>query len=267
MISRRTFLSGTAASALPLRAWTEDLTSGDIIETATGKTLGFQELLDQLEQADTILIGERHGFAPHQNLVALILEELALRGRFPTLALEMLEPAQMPALEAYRADNPEYVGALGAALDWANTGWPAWSFYEPIFRAAFRAKLDVVAADLPREEQRDIDQNGEIVPSQFSWLIDYWKPIVASIQCNPISDRWIENVATRQTVRDRHISAMIVQAHSPLVALVGNRHMEPIEKLLTARESTATTVGLGMLDGYTPGFLWHDASAQGPSNC
>ncbi|WP_425073507.1 ChaN family lipoprotein [Sagittula sp. S175] len=267
MIPRRRVLAGLAASALPFQARAEDmpadLTSGEILETATGEALTFTDLLDRLEQADTILIGERHGFAPHQDRVALILEELALRGRFPTLALEMLEPAQMPALDTYRKNNPEYVGGLGAALNWSESGWPSWHFYEPIFRAAFRAKLDILAADMPREEQRRIDRIGRtgFFPEQS--LADYWKPIVRDTQCNDTAEVWIRNVTVRQVIRDMHMADVISAARSASIMVVGYRHMAPISTLVSA----AVSLGLGTSEDADPTFVWDLGAAEAPSAC
>ncbi|MFL4470137.1 ChaN family lipoprotein [Tateyamaria armeniaca] len=198
--------------------------------------------MDRLEQAETILIGERHGFAPHQNRVALILEELALRGRFPTLALEMLEPAQMPALETYRADNPEYVGGLGAALNWSETGWPAWSFYEPVFRAAFRAKLEVMAADLPKEEQRLIRRTGETSLDYSQIAYEEWIKSIAEALCLDPSSKFVRHEALRQIARDQHIANSIdsVPGHAVLVA--GGEHIRS-DRVIGALGKQAETLG------------------------
>ena len=262
-LSRRAVLFGLAAASFPAPMRAQGLAEGEIVDTATGKALGFQDLIDRLEQADTILIGERHGFAPHQDRVALILEELALRGRFPTLALEMLEPAQMAALEAYRKENPEYVGALGVALDWANSGWPAWHFYEPIFRTAFRAKLEIVAADLPREKQREIDRFGREEMTADPELLEYWQPIVRGIQCNEIGDTWIRNVTVRQVLRDQYMADVINSTPSASITVVGHRHLVPLSKLL----GTTVTIGLGTLEGSAPTYVWDLGPAEVHSAC
>lgn len=264
MITRRTFLSVAAAMALPLRATAEDLTSGEIIETATGKVLGFHELIDRLEQADTILIGERHGFAPHQDRVALILEELALRGRFPTLALEMLEPAQMPALEAYRADNPEYVGGLGAALNWSETGWPAWSFYEPIFRAAFRAKLGIVAAEAePESDFVHLTSDSSGIPFNDA-AENHWREVLLRQHCGRQDEGQIAARIDQEIRRDRSMIATMKTVGHPKILLVGVQHMETIELGLSQRSTISIAFdGRGPNDGdfqFNFGFKGYDCS-------
>lgn len=261
MIPRRRVLAGLAACALPFPARAEDLTGGEILETATGKALSFTDLLDRLEQADTILIGERHGFAPHQDRVALILEELALRGRFPTLALEMLEPAQMPALDTYRQENPEYVGGLGAALNWSESGWPSWHFYEPIFRAAFRAKLEIVAAD------RDDGAPRPAQSTSLPVLEEYWRALLQTGYCLNPSEPLTADRARTQAFRDITFAGHLARRNT--LALVGRDHIAPLSTwlrpsggLTTLRFSDPVTRRTSPQD-----YLWHAADEAPREDC
>ena len=81
------------------------------------------EFLSNLLDADIILLGERHGREAFQSRERQILEALALGGVYPALVFEMLQPSQMPKLEAHRAEHPEAASGLGAALTWWDTGW------------------------------------------------------------------------------------------------------------------------------------------------
>lgn len=219
-LTRRALLAGVATTlAAPALGQIKgafdkigpDADLGDLIDQVWDPkrqaVITVRELIDQLEQAPIILIGERHGFAPHQDREAFILKALADRGRYPTLALEMLEPAQEPIIEAYRARNPEYARGLGIALDWANSGWPDWSFYEPVFDAAFVAKLPIVGADLT-----DQDETIELRNSDLLILEKFWFDHANIGHCYTLSENEAARMARTQVVRDVHFSEVVSQA-------------------------------------------------------
>lgn len=219
--------------------------------------ISVRELIDQLEQSPIILIGERHGFSPHQNRAAFILKALADRGRYPTLALEMLEPAQEPVINAYRARNPEYARGLGIALDWANTGWPDWSFYEPIFDAAFAAKLPIVGADLPSAQQREIELNGWEGQPSASHILSTWREDMLKAYCGSINDQEAERLALKQWQRDLSM-AEVADAAGDVLLLCGRQHVRAEIGIPAFLTTDASVVSLEdqSSDLKEDGFTW-----------
>ena len=154
------FLQKTADVAVAKKQTLPHPLINKIWDVRAKKFISQNELMNRLEQIMVILIGERHGHVEHQLRENYILEELAARQRYPALALEMLEPRQSLMINSYRNSSPEYAGQLGSALQWWKTGWPTWSYYEPVFQTALVAKLDFVGVDLPRAEQERIKNTG-----------------------------------------------------------------------------------------------------------
>lgn len=253
-MKRRTLLTSLSALAVPAILRAQDQPAEDITDTATGKKLSVRDLIDRLEQADIILIGERHGFAPHQDREAFILQALAERGRYPTLALEMLEPAQEPVIEAYRKENPEYARGLGIALDWSNTGWPAWSFYEPVFQAAFTARLDIRAADLPRDEQRRIEREGTPDRPDDMSIIESWQDSMMKAHCGLIDEDRAFRLALKQWKRDQNMAD--VASRRDVVLIAGRTHIEKLD----VSAHTNRSIKLSFADKNEPrkpeGILW-----------
>lgn len=106
------------------------------------------ELRAAVSKAHFVLLGETHDNPDHHRLQAQLLKAMVTSGRHPTVAFEMLDLGQQPALTEFLRDHPDDADALGPAVNWAATGWPAWSNYAPIARVALKHKLKIVAANL-----------------------------------------------------------------------------------------------------------------------
>lgn len=215
---RQLMAAGVAALAAPALARAQgafdgaETTPDQIWDPEAQSFLSVPDLIGRLVEAPIILLGERHGFAPHQDRAAFLLKALADRGRYPTLALEMLEPAQEKVIARYRARNPEYARRLGVALDWANTGWPDWSFYEPIFDAAFAAKLGIIGADVSTAIEAALDAGAAPERPVSAEAAAAWVRRVEAAHCGLIDATDAKRLAIKQVVRDRHMAARVQSA-------------------------------------------------------
>ncbi len=277
-LSRRTVLSGAAALlATPAISQVKgpfddigpDADPKDLIDQIWDpEKQGFitiPELIDRLVDTPIILIGERHGFAPHQDREAFLLQALADRGRYPTLAMEMLEPAQEPLIQAYRAKNPEYARGLGIALEWSKTGWPDWSFYEPVFEAAFAAKLPIVGADLPLAEQRRIERDGiEERPDDIS-ILESWQDAMMKAHCGLIDEERAFRLALKQWKRDEH---MVSKTRSNSLLIAGRNHVGDRRHVSRILREKHTVVLFQKAHGkFSPYYTWvSEEFVKGPPN-
>ncbi|MFV0474723.1 MAG: ChaN family lipoprotein [Pikeienuella sp.] len=90
-------------------------------------------LVEALKGADIVILGERHDNPAHHEWQARLVAAIAPKG----LAFEMVPREREDAANAARASG----AGLAAALDWANSGWPDWAMYAPIFAAAPEARI------------------------------------------------------------------------------------------------------------------------------
>jgi uncharacterized iron-regulated protein len=133
---------------------------GEIRATADGAALTPGELAQRLSAARFLLLGEQHDNPDHHALQAWALRALADAGRRPTVAFEMLERSQQPALDAYLDAHPDDATGLGPALGWSERGWPDWAIYRPIAEAALAHDLPLLAADANRATIREVGRQG-----------------------------------------------------------------------------------------------------------
>ena len=89
------------------------------------------EAVAAVGDADYIAIGERHDNPDHHRLQAELVEALSPKG----LAFEMVPQDLESASNSVRAEGGSRK-ELGEALKWAESNWPDWSQYAPIFEAA-----------------------------------------------------------------------------------------------------------------------------------
>lgn len=169
------------AQAPPAPPWEAPLAqqaplTGEIREPASGRQLTPAQLLDRIAGADFVLLGERHDNPDHHRLQAWVVESSGARA----VALEMIDSDQAARLSQYLTTSPGSAEQLGNALEWANSGWPHWSQYQPIAEAAMLRGLPVLAANLPPALARAIARDGlEALPA----------PLAAQLRLDPVADK------------------------------------------------------------------------------
>ncbi|OAB56503.1 hypothetical protein AY599_26625 [Leptolyngbya valderiana BDU 20041] len=132
---------------------------GRIWEPATGAFVTAEQVATRLAAADVVLLGEKHDNPDHHRLQAWAVSAMAAAGRRPEVAFEMIPRDRAAALAAYLEAGGDAAG-LGAAVGWAEGGWPDWSLYRPIAEAALAAGLPLGASDLPRAKRRQVAEEG-----------------------------------------------------------------------------------------------------------
>ncbi len=151
--------------AVPDSGWTSGYQRshplvGRLWDTASGTFISEGDLIERLAGARFVMLGEKHDNPDHHVLRARLVAGMVAAGRKPAVAFEMLDDSQAPALAAYLRDHPGDAAGLGAAVGWADTGWPAWEFYQPIAAAALAADLPLVTANLSRDAVRALAREG-----------------------------------------------------------------------------------------------------------
>jgi uncharacterized iron-regulated protein len=166
-------LALTACSTTP-QGWLEsggatDPLAGQIYRVADGRLVSETDLLDAAAAADFVLIGERHDNRDHHRLQARIVSALQRDARRPrAVAFEMINAGRQLDVVQYLDVHPGDAAGLGAAVDWAASGWPDWALYEPIARATLANGAEIVAADLDEEQRRAVfDQGAQALRTSF----------------------------------------------------------------------------------------------------
>jgi hypothetical protein len=96
-----------------------------------------------------VLLGEKHDNPDNHQVQAVVLRAILASGRRPDRRLRDAHARRGAGarLAIWRPRRATPAG-LGPAVDWKNSGWPDWAYYQPIAQAALDAGVPIVAANL-----------------------------------------------------------------------------------------------------------------------
>ena len=138
----------------------DDALLGRIYDTAERRFVSPAQVIERARRSDLVLLGEKHDNPDHHRLQAWLIDALVRNGRRPAVAFEMIPRDRAGALAAALEAHPEDPDAIGAALDWAQSGWPDFTLYRPVFASALAARLPLVPGDLARAELARLRHGG-----------------------------------------------------------------------------------------------------------
>lgn len=200
-----------------------------ILATADSQPVERSLLLQTLQQADVILLGELHDNPHHHAARAWLLENLAARR--PLIVAEHLERGRAAAGEG------ELLPALEAAgFDAKNWRWP---LHAPLFEAARRSGSALHGGNVPRALAREIVKQGEsALPADIANALD-GAPLNATARqtleqdlldnhCGQVPASLIPGLALAQRARDAAMTLALAEAAQngqPVVLLAGNGHV------------------------------------------
>ncbi len=211
----------------PAQAEEEKPLSGLIWGVSEERFVAFQAMLAGIQGKPYILVGERHGRHAHQGREAFLIGALAEAGRYPTVAFEMLSHEQAETVASYRQASPEYALGLGLALNWADSNWPSWNYYQPVFDAAFTTKAAIIGADLTEAEQQVILTEDESTQSE-SVRLEYYQTHMTKAHCGLIEDTRARDLARLQIARDQKMVEQLQANKHPkhgVLLIVGASHV------------------------------------------
>lgn len=181
-------------------------------------------------QAEVVILGETHDNPAHHETQAAWVAAL----RPNAIVFEMLTAAQAAAdVPGLRADQ----AALEAALGWADSGWPDFAMYYPVFAAS---EATVYGAAVPREtvraafggdvmalfgaEAEDYGLNEALPAAQLSTRLD----LQFDAHCEAMPRDALGGMVEIQRLRDATLAQTVVQAleqvGAPVVVITGNGH-------------------------------------------
>ncbi len=201
-----------------------------------------QAVLEALDKAPFVLIGEKHDNVDHHAIQAWLLARLMVGGRRPAVAFEMLTTDQEVRLADYLAAHPRQAAGLGDAVAWGKSGWPDWATYRPIAQAALDGGAAIVAAGLARKTLRAIADKGiEALDDGKKGLVGPYRALpmhlaapmkkqIVEGHCNMLPASMIDPMLTVQTVKDAFMAATLVRGGQAAgldgaVLIAGNGHV------------------------------------------
>lgn len=201
-----------------------------------------------LPNSDILVLGEIHDNWVHHALRARMVAAFAKARRGRTaVVMEHIRSDKAEALAQHQASidrtKPEFWKAaavgLGPALDWKKSGWPAWSDFQPIAEAAFKAGVPIYAGDVPRAKIRNVARKGMAAltkPERTELGLDKPLPtrfhdaLLAQLEashCGLMPKSAFGTMADAQRLRDAalaHEAVTVARKHGSAIILTGNGH-------------------------------------------
>ena len=147
-----------------------EIAEGQIIDTATGRSVNIDQLIERLERQEVVYVGEEHHNQFHIKNTLAILNQLTSESHRPMLAMEMFGWESQSLIDRYLGGNeltrPEFLDQVNWKQNW---GGP-FEDYEPLVSFAKTQRLRLVAMNPPKSLVRLVARNGlEQVTRDADW--------------------------------------------------------------------------------------------------
>ena len=182
-------------------------------------------LIEALNQADVVLLGELHDNPRHHSLRGELLESLAHRPI--TLVAEHL-----PHGQSFKSRIGVLADLQAAGFD--DKAWQ-WPLHQPLFETVSRLKLPMVGGNLSNQAVKSVyASKGDATPAVFKALLTQ-SPLSTGQQqalrdeidqghCGALPASQLDNMIAVQRARDAAMAQVALQ-HLPAVVLAGNGHV------------------------------------------
>jgi uncharacterized iron-regulated protein len=181
--------------------------------------------VQDLVQADVVLLGEVHDEPAHQRTHRTVVQDLATQGRLAALAIEMAEEGATTGGLPREADE----AAVRQALRWNEHGWP-WQAYGPAVMAAVSAGVPVLGANLPRARMRAAMADATLDGRLDADALGKQREAIRAGHCDLLPAQQLGPMVRVQVARDvamaRTIEAALVPGKT-VVLLAGRGHVDP----------------------------------------
>jgi uncharacterized iron-regulated protein len=243
----------------PFKEW-------QVIDTATGKPVSFDQWTGLLLQQDIIYLGEEHHNQFHIDAAMKVLRRLKTEGRIPVLAMEMFSWDGQEALDQYLSSSEVTRQEFLEAVRWQQNWGGPYEDYEPLIRMAKEQHWAVDAMNPPKALVRIVAKNGlaqaESDPMMAQWgmkdeaIVDdpiYRTRILQQLQAchGGGADSLYQTMFEASMVRDEGMAKTLVHRlglirsgtdtmAGPLVSYTGGGHIQynlPVPKRVTRRLS------------------------------
>jgi uncharacterized iron-regulated protein len=204
--------------------------TGRVFAGATQSEVTNEELERALASAQLVLLGETHDNADHHLLQAALLERFAALHPHSAAAFEMLDEAQADELRTIDDQTPD---EIAKRVYWTESGWPDFALYRPIFAAAKRAHLALLAASPSADHVRasmaglseaELDLLKLSEPLPEAQLHAQAEEIRAS-HCGHANDAMVTAMQRAQSFKDAFMAEKLLEAGRPVVLIAGRGHV------------------------------------------
>ncbi len=242
--------------------------AGRIWQPEAARFVAPEAVVAALGQARFVVLGEKHDNPDHHRIQAWLVGSMIAAGRRPALAFEMFASDQQAALDGHLAARPKDAAGIGAAVNWAKSGWPDWKLYQPIAQAALDGGAAILAANLPRPVLRKLSRQGvSALGAERVAALGLDRPLpeelaaplreeISVSHCGQLPESMIAPMATVMTARDAQMAEVLRRGarrvgHDGAVLITGKGHARNDRAVpfhLRRGDGAASIVSLGLVE-------------------
>jgi len=132
---------------------------GRIIDLKEGKSISFEQLIDQLQPKELIFVGEVHDNPEHHLIQVQILQALMARYGPLTVAMEFFDETRQPVLDRYMEEEVSETVFL-RDVDWDKSWSFPYHFYRPIIFLSKQKGRALLGINAPHNIVRKVARSG-----------------------------------------------------------------------------------------------------------
>ena len=237
------------AQLQPVQEWESPLYAnnslvGRIWHGTSEQFVEIQHLVNAIESASYLLLGEKHDNPDHHLLQLMVLNHVIEQMRVTNVAFEMMDSDDQAALDQISQHNLTTLEGLKAYLGWDEEGWN-WDFYGPLILTLVKAKIPLAAANITDATMSQV--YGEETLSERASILDeiglhqLYVDIDES-HCGLLPESQFPAMVRVQQARDHNMAnnMAILELGKLSVLVAGNYHVRRdvgVPNYLLARES------------------------------
>lgn len=223
---------------------------------------------DVFRDADVVFLGEIHDNPIHHDNQTQALLAIGPKA----VVFEMLVPEQAAQVTQELLDDQH---ALEAALGWAESGWPDFAMYYPIFAVLGDAK--VFGAQVPREAAGIAFKGGDMsgvldgAGADFGLTLPLPKAqqeerevLQLAAHCDALPEEMLPGMVMAQRLRDARLAQAVTEALAetggPVAVITGNGHARTDWGAPVLLPKEVSSMSLGQFEnepkGEQPYDLW-----------
>lgn len=204
---------------------------GEIFDLKTNQKISFAQLMDQLEKADYVLIGEQHDQGVHHQIEQYVIEQIDQRKGVDTVAFEMLAVDQQDGVNAVQQKLKST--AMTDEQIKETIGWRKWDWdlYRDLIVGELKSKHKVKATNLTADEINQIMQGAQPLKGYYSTFPAIKQKLAALVvqqhhlSCGADCETITKMVEVQQ-FRDRRMAEALYKSHSISILVAGNNHID-----------------------------------------
>jgi uncharacterized iron-regulated protein len=225
--------SSTTTQLVPTNGYSSALGAkhplvGKIYRGSTREPVAADALFAALGSARYLVLGETHDNRDHHQLQAQLLGRFLEAQPGAAVAFEMLDEDDAGKLTQAAQSADE----LAQRVAWADSGWPDFSLYQPVFDAALSAHARIVAAHPSAEhvrgsmqgidaaEARDLGIDTPLPEAQIQAQHDE----IRESHCGRGNDAMLKAMQSAQVYKDAFMARAVKQTNAPTALVTGSGH-------------------------------------------